>query len=944
MNTQNLLQILQSIVWIISLIEVIFGLYILVLNPRHITNRYSCILLLILAINCLAIGWMIEAKTPVEVSVPAILLAITVPAIQPIIILVIIALLKTEWFRSRKQWLFSPAGLLAIFPMVLTLSDLWVGTNYWFSGIKSNYTGGFVALSQFTNGILAPYIHILSYGFFPISTLLLFYFSFFDKRLGRKSRLLSGLLLLAIFISSALFLLIPYIRFPAIAMILANAILAMAFTYTGIAQIALERRLQRGSLRTRLQAIMLIIAVPVFMAVAIFMSRRAEALLRQSALQQLSYSNQALSSFISLWLDSKVLALQELAALPDVTSMDETRQRPALEAMAAIYPQIYLISTINVDGVSLARTDDNPAENYSDQFWFQQAKSGKAVSYQTLIDKSRGKPALVVSAPIRNSNGQIVGVVMFATDLDTIFSQVQMHRPLENSLFIIVDDKNQAVAHPEHFITSQLTDMSDYPPVSALRNTASSVREKKVSLTFTDRKGEKWYAYASTLNNGWIVIAQMSEREFLARVVMFRQIAWGALGVGSLLLLILSWLTLRQVLHPIATLTDTAKGIASGDLTRVAIVESEDELGTLARTFNAMTSQLRELITTLEKRVAERTRELEKRATQLQVTAEVASHAAAIQDLNTLLEHVVHLISERFNFYHAGIFLIDDSGKYAVLRSASSEGGKRMLSRGHKLAVGKMGIVGFVAEKGEPRIALDVGADSVFFNNPDLPQTRSEMALPLKARDRTIGVLDVQSTQEAAFTKEDVEILQILADQIALAIDNTRLYNETQEALRQLSELYRQQVGRGWQKRLEGQSITYAYKYGALERVKSPIHPEKAEENGRLIKIPIQLRGQTLGSLVLRRDPEQPEWTPDEIELAKLTVTQVALALENARLLEENLHRAQQESLIGEITAKAQSSLDIETVMKIAVTEIGRALGNARVQIRLGDGEVALQE
>jgi GAF domain-containing protein/HAMP domain-containing protein len=942
-NTPNPDLTLQSIVWIISLIELITGLYILVLNSRHVANRYLCFLLLALAINGLATGLMMEARSPAEAFIPALILAILIPAIQPIVFLSVIAVLKPQWFQSKKQWLWTIVGLFALAPMILTFLDIGRGTNYWFSGIKTAYSGGFIWIDRFANGALAPTLLAISFGFFPISALLLIYFSVFDRRATRKNRLLSGILLIAVVLSGLLFLSTAFIAQPVIALVLLDLTLAITFTYVGFSQMLLERRLQRGSLRSRLLAIILIIAIPVFLAMATYMSRRAETLLKQDARQQLSYSNESLSAFISLWLDANVRALQQLASLPDITSMDATKQKPILETTAKIYPQIDFISTVDINGFNIARSDDKPTEYYGDLDWFQQAIKGNSVTYQTLIDKTTGQPALVVSTPIRDQNQEIVGVAMFATDLDTIFSQVQMRRPRENSLFIIVDDQNQAVAHPEHFITARLTDLSQYPPVSALRSAPGNQRNKKASLTFFDSKGEEWYAFASTLDNGWIVIAQIPARELLARTVIFQRVAWLTLGMGSLLLLVLSGLTIQQALHPIATLTETARSIASGDLTRVAVVESEDELGVLARAFNAMTAQLRELITTLEKRVAERTRELEKRAVQLQVTAEVASQAAAIRDLDSLLEHAVRLISDRFNFYHAGIFLIDDAGKYAVLRAASSEGGKRMLSRGHRLAVGKVGIVGYVAEKGEPRIALDVGTDAVFFNNPDLPQTRSEMALPLKAHGRIIGVLDVQSTKEAAFTNEDVEILQILADQIALAIDNARLHGDTQEALRQLSELYRQQVAKGWQKHLEHQTIAYAYKQGNLERLKSPVHLT-TDENGHLLQLPIQLRGQTLGFFTLRRDAEQPQFSADEIELAKMAITQVALALENARLLEENLQRAQHESLISEITAKAQSSLDVETVMKTAVTEIARALGIAKVQIRLGNGEPSPQE
>ena len=172
-----------------------------------------------------------------------------------------------------------------------------------------------------------------------------------------------------------------------------------------------------------------------------------------------------------------------------------------------------------------------------------------------------------------------------------------------------------------------------------------------------------------------------------------------------------------------------------------------------------------------------------RRTVQLETASDVARDAAVILDVDRLIDETVNLISDRFGFYHAGVFLIDEKGERAVLCAASSAGGQRMLDQGHALAVGKIGIVGYVAGTGEPRVALDVGRDAVHFVNPDLPRTHSEMALPLRSRERTIGVLDVQSVRKAAFTQEDVSALQTMADQLAVAIENARLFEEVQREL-----------------------------------------------------------------------------------------------------------------------------------------------------------------
>jgi methyl-accepting chemotaxis protein len=182
-----------------------------------------------------------------------------------------------------------------------------------------------------------------------------------------------------------------------------------------------------------------------------------------------------------------------------------------------------------------------------------------------------------------------------------------------------------------------------------------------------------------------------------------------------------------------------------------------------------------------------RTKDLEHRSVQLQAAAEVSRTAISVRDLDRLLSQVTRLISEQFGYYHTGIFLLDDAGEYAVLKAANSKGGQQMLANGHRLKVREQGVVGYVAGTGEARVALDTGSDAVYFDNPLLPETRSEMALPLKLGSQVIGALDVQSKQEGAFDEKDATVLQTMADQLAIAIENARLLQETQQTVHELS-------------------------------------------------------------------------------------------------------------------------------------------------------------
>ncbi|MBN1136070.1 MAG: GAF domain-containing protein, partial [Anaerolineae bacterium] len=232
--------------------------------------------------------------------------------------------------------------------------------------------------------------------------------------------------------------------------------------------------------------------------------------------------------------------------------------------------------------------------------------------------------------------------------------------------------------------------------------------------------------------------------------------------------------------------------------TAVILYLASSSLDQALRRARGLTAELEGERGRLEATVEERTRDLARHARYLEAATAIAHDAVSVLDVQALLSRVVTLVSERFGFYHTGIFFVDPTGEWAVLQTASSEGGQRMAAGGHRLKVGQTGIVGETAARGQPHIALDVGADAVFFDNPDLPNTRSEAALPLQARGEIIGVLDVQSTEPAAFSQEDVAVLQTLADQVAVAIDNARLFRQAEESLEAERRAYGELGRQAW--------------------------------------------------------------------------------------------------------------------------------------------------
>ncbi|MFZ5909576.1 MAG: GAF domain-containing protein [Chloroflexota bacterium] len=358
---------------------------------------------------------------------------------------------------------------------------------------------------------------------------------------------------------------------------------------------------------------------------------------------------------------------------------------------------------------------------------------------------------------------------------------------------------------------------------------------------------------------------------------------------------------------------------------QLGFIESNEDLTQALRT-------LEEERTSLEQRVAERTKELEKKANQLNAAAYIAQQAAEFKDLSVLLPNVAQLISKEFGFYHAGIFLISEKEDYAVLQATSSEGGRRMIERGHRLRIGTEGIVGFVAAEKRPRIALDVGEDAVFFNNPELPKTRSEIAIPLIAQDRLIGVLDVQSTEPQAFNQDDVDILQTLADQIAVAIENVRLITESQVLIHELEMMSTEFARQDWQEQLSSKIPGYHYSQTGVRSLQQEAIPSNERYT---MSIPILFRGQKIGRITLQRKPSQPDWTSNERQLANEIATQTALALDNARLIKQARESALREQAVTDISSRIRETLDLETVLRTAAQELQRALNLQEAEVRL---------
>jgi GAF domain-containing protein/HAMP domain-containing protein len=626
-----------------------------------------------------------------------------------------------------------------------------------------------------------------------------------------------------------------------------------------------------------------------------------------------------------------------------------------LREFREIFPNHVELFLTDKYGANIASTNRTSDYYQADEDWWKQAyNSGRGKIYisQPEFDLSSQTYGVLIAIPIY-SDDELVGILRSTYNISAIFEN------LERGAFTGTEEfdlrfANDALLNPEEAPGLRAV-MGGYGEIQYKGN-PSLVSQQRVFSSENSNISEA----VSELN--WSVIVHEDVVNALQPVQeQTRAITLIALIVTALVG-VLGFFASQRLAAPILTLTDITRKIEEGDLSTRAHITTQDEIGELANSFNRMTGQLQDTLGSLERRVAERTADVESarllsehRAQELQSISEISRTISTEQRLEILLPLITRLVSERFDFYHVGIFFVDETRQFAYLQAANSDGGQTMLARGHRLERGR-GLVGTVAQTGKSRIALDVGSDAAFFDNTDLPDTRSEMALPLSVHGQIIGVLDVQSTKAGAFSESDANTLGILGDQVAIAIENARLFSQTQQAREEAEALYSQVLRQEWSSFSQQiPSIGYRQTSTGGKSIKRLVLTKEIRqtlESGQVvafngsgerstpsISIPVKLRGQTLGVLNIKAPTKERKWSRDEINLAQAISDRLALALDNARLLHESQRRAAKEAKIGEVSARIGASINMRSVLQTAVEELGRALPGSEVVIQFESDE-----
>ena len=775
---------------------------------------------------------------------------------------------------------------------------------------------------------------------------------------------------------------IPPVLTPLI--LILGTFMALSYGYT------VFRDFANFPLRTKFIAAFSLVAILPLIVLGFLNERSTRSILTQEANEALFAAAQQTADSLQDFISTNLFAIRTEADLPSLidflTSTSSASEQAlqtlnALQAKNSVFISSYAIISSSTGRIVLDTDTSRIGDNVTAEPYFREPlNTGQPYLSHVLILSEGEERALIFSSPIQNETGETIGVLSVRYNAEILQNLVARSNGLvgEDSFGVLFDENLIHLAHgvaPDTILTpvmplspdtlNMLIDSQRLPEASresqaldfpAMASELESVKESPEGVSFFETEdiatGKRTnQAVALDLGNPpWILVFFQPQDVFLApaqtqtRNTILLSIVIGSIVIG------LAMAMAQLLAKPITSLRAVAMQVAEGDLQATAAVDTHDEIGDLATTFNSMTAQLGSLVSGLEGQVAARTQDLEQRALQLQAAAEVARDSTQESDIQELLARAVELISERFELYHVGIYLVDERGEYAVLQAASGDAGALMLESEHRIQVGSNNAVGYVTRMGQPRVASDEIETVTLTRHPLLPETKGQMVLPLNVGDRVLGSLDLHSRNTEDLQEETIAIYRIMADQLAVAIQKTDLLSEVGQTLRELETAYGRYTSEAWQSFLQNEQSRTGYRYRqmSIEPVDEAnedvnlawqageIISRARESNGgqeNTLAVPMKVRGQVVGVLNMRFNDENiPGETRAIIEdLAE----RLGLVLENARLLENAQQRAERERLATEISVRMRESLDVQTIMQNTAQEIRQSLNLSEVSIRL---------
>jgi len=698
---------------------------------------------------------------------------------------------------------------------------------------------------------------------------------------------------------------------------------------------------------------------------------------------------QEASKAVATSIEEKFTGLETAVEFANPVLANADTRKTIMDSLLGLDPAFRQFALLNKQGTQLAQVSRS-SPFLSTQFALRlngdaltQTLEGKRYISPVYIDDATSEPQIAIAIPINSILGDYQGTLVAEVNLKFMWDLVDQLKVGDTGYVYVVDNLGKLIAFGDTTRVLANENVGKIFEVNEfIKNPGEATDINTKVANYTGLLGKTVVGtYVPLGAPQWAVVTELPTDEANQPIFQSLVSSVATILVFAVLAGLAGIFLARRLSAPLVDLSNTATEVAGGNLSREAKVDGPAEIAQVATSFNAMTARLRDLIGSLEQRVAERTKALE-------TSSEVSRRLSTILNQKELVTEVVDQLNNAFGFYHTQIYFYNEANDSLVMAGGTGEIGEKMLAQFHKVAKGR-GLVGRAAESNQPVLVSDTSKNPEWLPNPLLPDTKSEMVVPISIGNRVLGVLDVQQNTTNSLKQEDVDSIQPIANQIAVAMQNIRQYENTQKIaadmnvvanvgivvstitetgnlLQEVVELSKAsfnlyhahiymlneagdsleltagagEVGR--QMVAEKRSIPLASEQSlvaraartregvvvndvtvALDFLPNPLLPDTRSE----MAVPMIAADMVIGVLDVQSEIAN-RFTDVDISIQTTLASQVAVALQNARSFSQTQRQAERETTVNLITQKIQSATSVQAALQIAVRELGRATGS----------------